>query len=318
MRGSRMALAVMCLGALFGAPALAGDWVAVKLHGKVFEFVDSKWQPLERGDIVPDDRPIRTLRSGRVTFVKGDQTIDFGADTAAQIIDSASGQKTTVFEHYGEIAIEADVRTTEHFAVETKFLAAVVKGTKFIVTSDDTHSTVEVTRGRVKVDDTAHTSTVFVAVGEQATVTTDAPAEVVVSTAHHGILNPNKDLGVSATLTPHPEADTEHATTDTAAAASATPDAAAVAPNVSVADAHVSVAVSGAAVQQSDTPLAGIETPAPDLETPALDLETPGDTVQLTDDGNHDNGHDHHQHNNNHDNGDHGQNDHHGKGGKHN
>ena len=65
MRGSRMALAVVCLCALGSAPALGGDWVATKLHGKVFEFVDGEWQPLERGDIVPDSRPIRTENVGR-------------------------------------------------------------------------------------------------------------------------------------------------------------------------------------------------------------------------------------------------------------
>ena len=52
---------------LAGGAARADDWVATKLRGIVLTLVDDKWVKLNRGDVVPDARAVRTLRSGRVT-----------------------------------------------------------------------------------------------------------------------------------------------------------------------------------------------------------------------------------------------------------
>src|SRR3569833_2989184 len=41
--------------------AAADDWVAAKLRGRVLQLIDNQWQPLNRGDVVPDARVIRTL-----------------------------------------------------------------------------------------------------------------------------------------------------------------------------------------------------------------------------------------------------------------
>lgn len=166
--------AALVAGCLITTPVLAGDWVAVKLRGTVLELIAGEWQPLSRGDVVSDDRMIRTVGGGRVTFVKDDQTIDFGADTAGQIIDFA-GEKTTIWQHFGEVSVEADVRTTEHFSVQTQYLAAVVKGTRFTVTTDDRGTLVEVHRGQVRVTDTTRDETVYVDAGEHIAVGPDLP-----------------------------------------------------------------------------------------------------------------------------------------------
>lgn len=59
---------------------------------------------------------------------------------------------TSVRQDFGTVEIEAEVQNVQHFTVRTKFLAAVVKGTHFIVTADSEGASVQVTRGLVAVE----------------------------------------------------------------------------------------------------------------------------------------------------------------------
>ena len=157
--------------ALISSAALADDWTADKLRGPVLQLVDGQWQKLDRGMVVPDTRVIRTLGMGYVTFTRGGETIDLGPNTQIQIYDKG-GRKpfTTVQQSFGTVSIEANVENVQHFAVQTQYLAAVVKGTRFTVTSGKTGSKVEVHRGHVEVDDKSNKSKVVISVGQSATV----------------------------------------------------------------------------------------------------------------------------------------------------
>jgi hypothetical protein len=159
-------------------PALADNWVAVKLRGQVMQFVDKQWLVLQRGDVVPDDRVIRTMDTGRVQFQRGRETIDLGPQTQIRIIDKPGRQYTTVRQDFGSVAIEADVRNVEHFSVETPHLAAVVKGTKFVVTSGKSKASVKVTRGRVAVEDEHSGQSVVVVAGQTASTEIGQPLDV--------------------------------------------------------------------------------------------------------------------------------------------
>jgi hypothetical protein len=162
-------IVVMAMAAL-PASALGDDWVAVKLRGVVLQLVDGDWVKLERGDVVPDDRVIRTMKSGKVQFQRGEEVIDLGTETQVQIVDRKGKTFTTVKQYFGTVGVEADVRNVQHFSVQTPHLAAVVKGTKFIVTSGKSEATVKVTRGRVAVEDEHTGQTVLVAAGQSANV----------------------------------------------------------------------------------------------------------------------------------------------------
>lgn len=157
-------LALSCL------PALADDWVAVKLKGAVEQYVDGAWVTLGRGDVVSDNRLIRTLADGRVDFQRDEEIIGLGPETQIRIEDRASESYTTVQQDRGTVEIEAEVEAIEHFEVKTKFLAAVVKGTHFIVTSTDAGGTVSVTRGLVAVEDRTTSHRTVVAVGQVASI----------------------------------------------------------------------------------------------------------------------------------------------------
>ena len=84
--GAALAFATVLL---ISSTALADDWTAVKLRGVVVGLFDGEWVKLQRGAVVPGDQPIRTLRSGRVTFERGAESIELGPDTQIQIHDRA-------------------------------------------------------------------------------------------------------------------------------------------------------------------------------------------------------------------------------------
>jgi hypothetical protein len=159
--------------------ALADDWTAVKLRGKVLQLVDGEWQPLERGAVVPDDRAIRTMGGARVTFIRGNETIDVGGSSAIQIIDEDRRRPfTTVKQYFGKVEVEAEVQAVQHFAVQTPHMAAVVKGTRFTVLSNETGSEVRVDRGAVSVEDREDGSHVTIVAGQTAEVAQGAPLHV--------------------------------------------------------------------------------------------------------------------------------------------
>lgn len=161
------AVALVVLGA---APALADDWIAEKLRGRVLKMVDGDWRVLARGDAVPDSHAIRTVGNSRVLLVRGTETVELGPNTRIEIIDRDGRQFTTVRQAFGEVKIEADVRQVEHFSVETPHLAAVVKGTVFVVRSGRSGAEVVVERGHVAVDSAQTHAHVVLAAGQSAEI----------------------------------------------------------------------------------------------------------------------------------------------------
>ncbi|HEY9010439.1 MAG TPA: FecR family protein [Devosia sp.] len=163
-----MGLIVVALAAMFSTSVFADDWVAIKLHGVVLVLVDNDWVKLRRGEAVSDDGVIRTLSRGRVTLQRGTETIELGGDTQVQIIDRTGKKFTTVKQYFGSVSVEADVRKVQHFAVQTPFLAAVVKGTRFTVVSGKDSAKVTVQRGHVAVEDRDTQQSTLLSVGQSA------------------------------------------------------------------------------------------------------------------------------------------------------
>ena len=170
MRNRFLAL-ILVIPSLIAVPALADDWTASKLRGTVLVSADDAgngpWQHLKRGDVVSDARAIRTLGSGNVEFTRGAETIAFGPNSQGEIVDKTGKLYTTVVQQFGAVAIEAEAKQVQHFAVQTPFLVAVVKGTVFTVVTDKHASKVSVSRGLVAVTDIAKHQTTMVPAGQQ-------------------------------------------------------------------------------------------------------------------------------------------------------
>ncbi len=170
---------------LCSTAAFADDWTAVQLRGQVLQLVDHQWQPLQRGMVVPDARVVRTLGSAHVTFTRGRESLDLGPDTQIQIHDRGTAERpnTVVKQYFGTVAVDAQVENVQHFAVQTSFLAAVVKGTHFTVKADKSGAAVSVQRGHVAVEDPHNHSHVTITVGQSATVDVATHETIAVSGA---------------------------------------------------------------------------------------------------------------------------------------
>jgi hypothetical protein len=120
----------------------------------VVVFDAGQWQRLERGGLVLDEQFVRTGADGRVVLSRNMEQITLARNSQIVIRDHmAGGTFTTVFQDFGTVEFDVERRNVEHFAVQTRLLAAVVKGTRFVVRADANSSDVEVMRGIVGVTD---------------------------------------------------------------------------------------------------------------------------------------------------------------------
>jgi FecR protein len=189
--------AAACL--LLTTTVFADDWVAERLRGRVVVLNEGQWEPLSLGDVVSDDRPVRTMLSGRVVFRRGAETISIGGNTQISIHDASGRRMTTVTQSFGTVTIEAERQQVQHFSVQTPFLAAVVKGTQFTVVSGKKGARVAVDRGMVQVRDTMHSVMTDVPAGQNAKVgpgqmlTVSGPGEKSPMVTFEGV--PVTDMG---------------------------------------------------------------------------------------------------------------------------
>jgi hypothetical protein len=177
---------------LSSVAASADDWVAQKLRGAVLTLVGGSWVQVHRGDVVPDGQPVRTQNNGHVTLVRGAEMVDVRPNSQIEIVDRDGRQFTTIRQLYGTVEIEAEVRNVQHFAVVNRHLAAVVKGTHFVVKSSDRGAEVAVSRGKVAVQDTLTGETVQVPAGHA--VTTSAEAPLVLDGSPPASVSPASDV----------------------------------------------------------------------------------------------------------------------------
>jgi CHASE2 domain-containing sensor protein len=108
---------------------------------------------LDGAVIGPGDR-LATGANGRVMMVRGQDTLVMSENSSLQVpLAEMTGSTPTIVQIRGRVSYDVDPRPVQHFIVETPHLAAVVKGTQFLVSAEATASTVRVTRGLVEVAD---------------------------------------------------------------------------------------------------------------------------------------------------------------------
>jgi hypothetical protein len=166
----RRLLAVLAMALILTGPALAADWVVLRLRGDVEVLVDGNWMPLKRGDIVANEQMIRTLANGHAELQRDKEVVTLGNNTEIRIRHDSETGYTTVLQDFGRVEVDAEAKRVKHFEVQTPYLAAVVKGTHFIVTSDGDGASVAVDRGAVAVQSVASERMTTISVGQTATV----------------------------------------------------------------------------------------------------------------------------------------------------
>lgn len=177
------------IGILCGYPggtAIANDtspWHVSKTTGEVWMTTSGVQEASLTNDTIlkPGDN-IRTGRSGRVLLTRGEETILISPNSVIALPEQQQdGLSTTIIEQAGSVLVHAEKRNVKHFQVETPFLAAVVKGTRFRVSVTDRGSNVEVTEGRVEVSDFKTGQFALVLPGQAAKVATSGRGGLLLS-----------------------------------------------------------------------------------------------------------------------------------------
>src|SRR5262245_44777881 len=130
--------------------------------------------PFERlaiGDLVPVGSDIRTDR-GAVVFLsrRGDRIVIQPASELHIAEPQAGGLLTQFFQSFGNVFYDVEPRSSRSFGVKSPYMAAVVKGTRFLVTVNRDLNRVRVDEGRVLVASSDGESSVLVGAGNVATV----------------------------------------------------------------------------------------------------------------------------------------------------
>lgn len=162
-------------GCLIGSAALAADWQVAALSGKAFRLDGTTWVAVTAGEPIAVGATVKTLGSAKLTLKRDGVTIAIAPNSRVQIRERQDGKFTDVFETAGSADVEVDPQKHIHLAVETPYMAAVVKGTVFAVSTYQGYSETAVRRGRVAVIDVGHRLQADVTAGQAATAGKDKP-----------------------------------------------------------------------------------------------------------------------------------------------
>jgi FecR protein len=155
-----------------------------------------------RGGSVSVGDVINTGRNGRAVLVRGEEYLVVAPNSRIRVADPAkSGGFTQIVEHFGNVIYKIKKMTMPHFAVETPFLAAVVKGTTFSVTVTEKGASVQVIEGKVEVATRDGGATFMVLPGDIGSVSATAPGSLNVQGRESKTINSPTPAAAAAAVT---------------------------------------------------------------------------------------------------------------------
>lgn len=184
MKTYALLLMMSLAGFAAGSQAIAQDaaWRVSKVSGDVAVTTSVTQVALTDGTSLKPGDSIRTGKNGRVLLTRGQETIMVSPNSALGIPrDKTDGTSTTIVQQAGSILLDVEKRNVKHFEVETPYLAAVVKGTQFRVTVNDSGANVDVLRGEVEVMDFKSGQYALVQQSQVARVSTQGPTGLSLS-----------------------------------------------------------------------------------------------------------------------------------------
>src|ERR1700686_4948842 len=151
--GRILTMALVLSAASSALAAEDGIWRVGKSSGEVWMTTSGARQAsLTQEELLKPGDTIRTGHNGRVLLVRGEETILVSPNSVIGLpTEKKDGLSTTILQQAGSILLEVEKRNVKHFEVETPYLAAVVKGTRFSVSVNAGSTSVDVLRGQVEV-----------------------------------------------------------------------------------------------------------------------------------------------------------------------
>lgn len=166
--------AQVALFAMLVLPCYGQGWTVDRVRGTAEQLDGGRWVTLIRGAVIVDEQMVRTGSDGRVGLVRGLERVELAPGTEIRLHEG-EGKLTSFEQSSGSLTADVERKNVQHFSVQTPFLAAVVKGTRFQVTVGSNAAQVTVDRGTVQVQDTENDLVVDLRPGQEAQVTSTEP-----------------------------------------------------------------------------------------------------------------------------------------------
>jgi collagen type III alpha len=192
-----MSAALMCSGSVF---AQTPGWTISEASGSVTILKSGISRAAVRGGTLAIGDFVSTASSGRAVLIRGGEYLVVSPGSRIRIADPVtSGGFTQIIQSFGNTIFRIKKKTTPHFAVETPYLAAVVKGTTFSVTVTDSGTAVQVTEGLVQVSTNDGGATHLVRPGDIGSVDAAHPLRLTIQGKESKTIeSPNKPTAKSA------------------------------------------------------------------------------------------------------------------------
>ena len=144
--------AIIFLMASSSAFAQVPDWSVSETSGSV-TVVRARGDSVKaiRGMAVKHGDAILTGPKSRAVMVRKSEFVTVSPNSRITVAPPKAGSMVQIVQKNGTAVYKIQKKATPHFAVETPYLAAVVKGTTFSVNVGPTGAAVQVTEGRVQV-----------------------------------------------------------------------------------------------------------------------------------------------------------------------
>ena len=214
---SRLILPLLVL--LFsGAPALAQatGWTISETKGTVL-VIDARGERAATvGTQLAPGATIRTAARSTAVLVRGREFVTMRQNAQLRIPQAAQARGIVqILQDYGSALFNIGKQPNPHFGVETPYLAAVVKGTTFIITVNKEGASLQVTEGAVEAATRDGGVRELVRPGAAAMIAAGDPLRMVIEGEGRRVLDsPARPAAAPAASTPAPAAIEPAATTD--------------------------------------------------------------------------------------------------------
>ncbi len=152
--------------------AIAGEWRIVNKTGDVrVHGADQQWVKAQRGQLPKSGDSVWTGRASRAQLSTSEGTVLLKPRSLVKVpTRKLPSGMTVLFQGQGEVTAKVRKKKEHHFAVQTPYLAAVVKGTEFTVNNRSDRSRLSVSEGVVGAVEVATGGQLDVGAGQGATV----------------------------------------------------------------------------------------------------------------------------------------------------
>ncbi|WP_438725932.1 FecR family protein [Parasphingorhabdus sp. DH2-15] len=151
----RLLIAIALFSSIFlgsNAYAQSSSWTVSESQGEVSILKDGISKVAVKGIKLSAGESIKTGANGRAVITRGQQYVVVSRNSHIKVAPQKTKSLLTQFiQYFGNAMFKVDKRKDQHFAVETPYMAAVVKGTTFNVSVSPEGATVQVTEGAVEV-----------------------------------------------------------------------------------------------------------------------------------------------------------------------